>query len=306
MAQTTTGTEAELLKEYWRDIFLTELRASLILDQIALMAPHPAHMGTVVHWLSLADLTAAGTISESFDPTSYALSAGDLTAGLLQYGASVTLSDLVKKTAVGSFVDQLMERLARNAGLTLDTVIRDAILSAGGTVQYAGTAVARNSIATDGSFDFDIAELREAVNSLERQNVPPIGDSYVAIVHPDVKHDLIGDSKWVDLVRYTDNVERVYKNEIGRTYGTRFLESTQALLMDASGSASTDVYQTYVVGSEYLGISNLADVEIIVKDPAPKSDLNIVSTYGWKATRAHKELGALRMIRVESGSSIGD
>ena len=306
MPTTTTGTEAELLKEYWRDIFLSELRASLIFDQIALTATHPANMGTTVHWLSLADLTAAGTISQSFDPTSYALSAGDLTAGLLQYGASVTLSDLVKKTAVGSFISQLMERLARNASLTLDTVIRDSVLTAGGTVQLAGTAVARNSIATDGSFDFDIAELREALNTLGRNNVPAIGDSYVAIVHPDVKHDLIGDSNWVDLVRYTDNVERVYKNEIGRTYGTRFIESTQALLMDASGSASTDVYQTYIVGQEYLGISNLSDVEIIVKDPAPKSDLNVVSTYGWKATRAHKELSSTRMIRVESGSSIGD
>lgn len=307
MALTETSSEPELLAEFWRTTFLKELRANLYFDQFALKSTHGANSGVMAHWISLADLSAAGSLTEGTDPTAYALSAGDLTANLTQYGATVEFTDVVKDTWLKGSMEEVMERLARNASLTLDTVIRNAIFSAGGTVQYAGTAVARNSIATDGSFDADLAEFREASATLERANVMKFSDGfYVGIVHPDVKYDLMGDSNFTAAVQNTPvAVERLYKNEIGSMAGIRFLESTQALKMVASGSASTDVYQSYVFGQEYFGISELRGVEIIVKDPLPSSTLNLKSSVGWKALRAHKEIGSNRMIRLESGAALG-
>ena len=43
------------------------------------------------------------------------------------------------------------------------------------------------------------------------------------------------------------------KGVVGRLFGTEFIMSQQALAMDASGSASTDIYQSYVFGPEHFG-----------------------------------------------------
>ena len=87
MALTQTATEPELLKQFWHDTFLNEFRANLTFDQLAMKGTVTANEGKTVHWLSLADLSAAASLSEGYDPTSYALSAGDQTASLTQYGA---------------------------------------------------------------------------------------------------------------------------------------------------------------------------------------------------------------------------
>lgn len=194
MAATTTATEGELMKEYWNDVFRTELRDNLVYKELGLMSSVPRGEGTLVHWLSLGDMTASGALTEATDPTEYTLSAGDLTATLLQYGASILISDLLQDTMINGSMEQIMERLGRNAALTIDTTVRNACFTAGGTVQYAGTAVARNSIATDGSFDLDVAEVREAKATLDGANVKPLAGTgtFVAITHPDCIYDLQG------------------------------------------------------------------------------------------------------------------
>jgi len=309
VAVSTTSTEAELLAEYWNNVFLHELRENLVFEQFGLKGVHPRGSGTVVHWMSLADLTAAGALTEGTDPTEYTLSAGDLTATVKQYGASVLISDLLQETWVAGSYQALMERLARNAALTIDEVIRDTCFTAGGSAQYGGTAVARNSIATDGSFDADISEIREAVNSLETNKVPRWPDGYyVGIIHQDVKYDLQGDTaNWRDLVKYLGSQEQhILKGEVGELYGVRFIMTQQALKLDASGSASTDVYQSYIFGPEFFGVSELQGVQTIIKNPHPASDLNLYGSVGWKAAFACKELDSKRMIRLETGASLGD
>jgi N4-gp56 family major capsid protein len=141
MATSTTSTEAEIIAEYWRNVFLNELRENLVFWQYGMVGTHPRGSGTLVHWLALDDLSAAAALTEGTDPDEYTLSAGDQTATVAQYGASVLVSDLLQDTWVSGSYQTLMERLARNAALTLDTVIRNTCFTAGGSAQYAGTAV---------------------------------------------------------------------------------------------------------------------------------------------------------------------
>jgi hypothetical protein len=89
-------------------------------------------------------------------------------------------------------------------------------------------------------------------------------------------------------------------------FGVKFLMSQQALKLDASGSASTDIYQSYIFGPEHYGVSQLQDVQTIVKNPHPASDLNLYGSVGWKCAFAAKELDAKRMVRLESGAALGD
>ena len=317
MAVTTTGTEAELIAEYWNSVFLNNLRENLVIEQFGLKNVHGKGSGTMVHWLGLYDLSAAAALSEGFDPTEFALSAQDQTATVEQYGAAVRISDLLQDTWQAGSYQTLMERLARNAAYSIDTIIRDACLTAGGSAQYGGTAVARNSIASDGTFDADLAEIKEAVHSLESLKVPTFPDGfYVGIVHPDVKYDLQGDTaSWQEILKHTETGFPTVRGGVGMVpgqggvvgtlFGVKFIMTTQALKMAGSGSADTDVYQSYIFGPEQFGVSELQNVQVIVKNPAPASNLDMYGTVGWKAAFVAKELASSRLIRLETGSSMG-
>ena len=92
---------------------------------------------------------------------------------------------------------------------------------------------------------------------------------------------------------------------VGSMFGVKFILSQQALAMDASGSASTDVYQSYIFGPEHFGVSELYDVKVIVKNPSPVSTLDLYGTVGWKAAFACKQLSSSRMTRLETGATLG-
>ncbi len=305
MAAATTSTEAEFLAEYWNKKFLKELRANLVLYPLGMMGQHPKGAGLMVHWLTLADFSAASTSStEGTDPTEHALSGGDQTATVQQYNDSILISDLLQDTYLQGTYDQLLERIGRLAGLRLDTAILGKNLTAGGAVQYAGTAVARNSIAQVAAFYLDTDEVREAVRTMESANVPRYDDGfYRGIVHPMVKYDLIGSTAWRDTQVYTKNVDKILKNEIGEIYGARFVETTQALSSLSGSEGTTSVYQTYIQGKEHFGISELYKPQVIVKNPHPASDLDLYGTIGYKAALATKELNSSQMIRIESAAT---
>jgi|GEM_PF-1494568 len=307
MATSTTSTEAELIKEYWKESFLKELRSNLTFFNLGLVSNHPKNNGTTVHWLSLADLSAAAALTEGTDPTEYTLSAGDITAGITQYGAVVKTSDLLEGTSMSSFMTELNERIARNAKKTIDNVgIRDAILSAGGLVQYAGTAVARNSIADLSYFDFDLSQVRDAKNTLTRSNALPLrGNNFVCVHHPDATYDLQADSEWQALSQQNDPgfQKLAVPGKVGSVYGVDFIETSDAYFSADLGSASSDIYQAYVFGKEAFGVSKFMDTQMITKSPSPVSTLDLYSTVGWKTGFATKALQTSALVRIEHTSS---
>lgn len=317
LTTTSDGTQIDqIIAEYWNNRFLSELRDNLMFYDYALKNTHARGQGTMVHWMGITDLTAGAAITEGSDPTEYNLSATDQTATVSQYGASILVSDLLQDTWVAGSYQQLMERLARNAALTLDTIVLNAVITGGGTASYGGTAVARNSIATDGSFDADIAELRKGVNWLEGLKAQTYPDGfYRAVISPDVKYDLQGDSaSWQDIVKHTDPsmvTERYAgargpgRHDIGELFGIRFAMSQLCPELVYSGSACTDVYQSFLFSPEFFGVSELSGVQMIVKNPHPASDLDMYGTVGWKCAFAKKELSSSRMIRIETGASLG-
>lgn len=193
MAVTSTSTEAELIAEYWNNVFLNNLRSNLAFYDYGLKSVQPPGTGVMTHWLGLYDTSGALVtgLTEGTDPDETTLSAQDQTATLIQYGESVQISDILQDTWVGGSYQQLMERLARSAALTLDTVVRNIAFTAGGSAQFAGTATALANIDISTTFAVNVQEVREAVNSLEELACPTFPDGfYAGIIHPDVKYDL--------------------------------------------------------------------------------------------------------------------
>lgn len=112
------------------------------------------------------------------------------------------------------------------------------------------------------------------------------------------------DTNWRDVVKYdTKTFTNILKGEVGEIHKIRFIKTTEAF-SSAMGSASATVYQNYIMGDEAFGVSDLEDVDIIVKDPAPASSVNGYSTVGYYVAFASKTLMTSALVRMESVSTL--
>ena len=134
-------------------------------------------------------------------------------------------------TAIDNNLVQATKLLGKQAGETLDTITRE-VLNGGTNVQYAEGQVSSRAQLNGGQTDatqnhyLTVDAIRMAVRTLKNQNAEKIGDSYVAIIHPDIAYDLMSDKAWKDVKDY--DPEDWYAGEIGKIAGVRFVETTEA------------------------------------------------------------------------------
>jgi len=242
------------------------------------------------------------------DPDAAAVSVNVVSAVMQQYKQWYRLSDLFQKQSLPGTKEALLDRMAYRGALTIDTIIRNSVFSAGGSSLVGGTAIARTSMQRNSSFQIDIGEIREGVRRLRKDNVPTFGNGlYVGILNPVAEYDLESDSSWTNYITYTDKgIEQMYSGRIGTSFGVEFYVTTQAKTITdgASAGASANVVQTYIMGNEFYGVVKPGDVEVIIKDPFPGSPLNSYSAYGWKLWMVAKQLRSTRMVRLEDVASV--
>jgi N4-gp56 family major capsid protein len=278
-------------------------RANFVYKQAGKMGTIPASEGKTVVWNRFTDFAAQTTaLTEGTDPTAIGMSATLVSATISQYGALVTVSDLVNLVAIDNMVSQAIDQLAYNAALTIDTNIRD-IVVAGTNVLYASGVANRTSLIPTNVIT--VADVRKAVRSLKQNNAAPMANGdYMAVIHPDVEYDLQGDSNWVNAHQYTDAaLNGVYNGEVGKLYGVRFMNTTQAPKLVNSGSAGTEVYQSMFFGNESFGVSELQSLKTYVDSPSPRSALRLYSDVSWKASFAAKILNDNFLVRLESSAT---
>lgn len=309
MPTVTTSTNPSSLKAHWRDTFLTEYQANLVLKSLGVMSNVPEGTGMVTSWFQMSNLATGAVVNQSSDPASTYVSSTLVSATLAQVSQNVDISDVMIRQAAPDFMDNLMKRLGRAAAETEDNLILAGIFSAGGMQRFGGTASFRNSIADASSFDMSIDTVRRASRTLELANaiahpMAKNGTKYIGVVGPAAKYDLMGDAKWIDIaVNTTTNVGRVDTSTIGSLYNVTFLETTQALTMANSGSASTDVVQSYILGGEYYGVAQAVGTEIITNIPSPLSRAGLFGSVAYKYLTAYKELHTSGMVRLETSAS---
>jgi len=311
MPLTTTSTLSGPVKSFYEKQFLLRAEENFVFEQLGKPGKIPEGEGKTVVWNRMTNPTVKNTaLTEGTDPTPSGLSATLLSATLAQYGNYEQVTDLLKLTAIDSTIKEVMDVLAYEATKTIDTVVRDAILT-GGTVLYATAAYSnsagfnpvRNSINSDDTIT--VYDVRRAVRQLHRFSAQPhTKDRYVAVAHPDVIFDLQGDSNWVNAHIYTEKgINAVYNGEAGEIYGTRWVMSQNASVLTNSGSGGTEVYPTFIMGKEFFGVSKLQNLETYVDSPSPRSALRLYSDIGWKASWATKVLNDSFAVRLESAAS---
>lgn len=305
---TTSSGLTEEMKTYYSDYLIDNAEPKLVHNQFGQKHPIPKNGGKTIQFRKyspLAKLTTA--LQEGVTPDGQSLNMSVVEATVQQYGGYVTLSDMLLLTAIDNNLVQATKLLGSQAGATLDTVTRE-VLNGGTNVVYANGKSARADITK--SDKLTVAEIKKAVRALKNQNAEKIGDSYVAIIHPDVSYDFTDDPTWKDVKTYADPSD-LYTGEIGKIHGVRFVETTEAKKFAKAGSGGATVYSTLVLGENAYGVTEITGggLEHIVKQlgSAGTADaLNQRATVGWKATACAERLVENYMVRIESGSTFDD
>ena len=297
--QTTgTGTLSDEMKVYYSDYLIDNAVPKLVHDQFGQKHPIPKNGGKTIEFRKYSPLPKLLTpLTEGVTPDGQSLTVSTIEATVAQYGGYITLADVLLLTAIDNNMVQATKLLGNQAGATLDTITRE-VLNGGTNVVYAGGVASRSALTAENKLTVD--DIKKAVRALKNQNADKIGDSYVAIIHPDVTYDLTNDPQWQAVKDY--DPKDWYEGEIGKIAGVRFVETTEAKIF-AGG-----VYSTLVLGDNAYGVTEVegGGLEHIVKQlgSAGTGDpLNQRATVGWKAIKVAERLVEQFMVRIESKST---
>jgi N4-gp56 family major capsid protein len=300
------GLSAEM-KTFYDMTLIDEATSNLVHDQFGQKRPIPANGGKTIEFRKFAPLAKATTpLTEGVTPGGKSLSVSTITATVNQYGDYITQSDILELTALDNTILEATKLLGRQAGLTLDTVVRD-VLQSGTNVTYCPkvvdgveTAVTSRS-GLDATSQLTVKVIQQVVAKLRGQNAPTIGGKYVAIIHPYVAYDLMRDPEWIDAHKYA-KPENLYEGEIGEIAGVRFVQTTEAKIYTGG------VFGTLIFGEGAYGVTEITGggLQTIVKQKgsAGTADpLDQRSSVGWKAIKTAELLIPNYLVRVESKSA---
>ena len=296
------------MKTFYDMTLIDEATANLVHDQFGQKRPIPKNGGKTIEFRKYAPLAKATTpLTEGVTPDGKSLSVSTITATVNQYGDFVTQTDILELTALDNTILEATKLLGRQAGLTLDTIVRD-VLNSGTNVTYcpkvatggAETAVTSRS-GLDATSQLTVKVIQQVVAKLRGQNAPTIGGKYVAIIHPYVAYDLMRDPEWIDAHKYA-NPTNLYEGEIGEIAGVRFVQTTEAKVYDGG------VFATIFLGEGAYGVTEITGggLQTIVKQKgsAGTADpLDQRSSVGWKAIKTAEILIENYLVRVESKSA---
>jgi N4-gp56 family major capsid protein len=297
-AKSTTTTVSQAIKSrYYDKLFLRIAESKLVHKQLGQInrkvEKGEGGYGTgVVYWTRWTNLPLVSTgQGENVPTTAMSITATNVTNSTAQYNAAVSISDILAYVSFGDVMKEAMSRLAYNAGLSIDTVVRNTIATAGTLQSATGVAgAAWTSIPATGTLT--VAEVKKAIRTLRRNDSMEQPDGYfIAVVHPDTLYDLMTDTAtgaWLDASKYTDSqVQNIMKGEVGRIAGVRFVETSNAYVRGTGVTASASIYVTNLFARDAFGVTELQGLKTFVKgfesggtgDPTEK-----VSTAGWKTT----------------------
>lgn len=229
------------MKTFYDKTLITLASPHLVHDQFGQKRDIPKNGGKTIEFRQFSALPKATTaITEGVTPTGNKLNVSNVTATVLQYGDYIEQTDLLELTAIDNTIVEATRQLATQAGLTIDTIVRNEIIG-GSSVQYCPTLSGGTYSAVSARYALDAtAKLRvqdvfKAAATLKANNAPKIDGYYVAIIHPYVAYDLMQEAgtQWVEVQKYA-SPENMLKGEIGCLGGIRFVESTEAKIFKSA------------------------------------------------------------------------
>ena len=296
---TTQSSMSPTMKTFYDTTLLENAREKMVFTQFGKKQPMK---GNKVEWRKFNTFAKALTpLTEGVIPSGQTFGMTNIEATTTQHGDFVAVSDRLELEAYDDVIFGCSEEMGAVSGETYDTLTRN-VLVAGNSVAYAGGKTSRASLT-----DADVITCKlvnKTATWLKKNKAPLIDGSFVAIIHPSVAFDLREDDEWKEFHKY-NAVDPIFKGEIGAIHGVRFVECNEAKVWDVEGKK---VYATLFLGKDAYGILDPEGegMEMIVKTKDQiGGPLNQFSTIGYKFCHGAKILYQERMMRLESGSSLG-
>jgi N4-gp56 family major capsid protein len=206
------------------------------------------------------DETTGATLSEGVRMEPVALSASQIQITVKEQGKSVAVTELLLNAAFDDIMASSSRLLGRHMAQSMDIQARNTLYSAG--VPFAGgsavapsvvfgrtAASARGALAPYEAGTVGVASapgflspaaIKDAVEILAGQNIPRLGDTYVCFVHPSQSRALRDWPEFIEVTKYAAPGNFML-GEIGRLYDVVFIETTQVLKGQTSGTDVVDL-----------------------------------------------------------------
>lgn len=200
-------------------------------------------------------------LSEGVTPDEQA--APDLTVipvSPLWYGAWLQFTDEVDAVGFDPLVMEFSGILGEQAGLSVDTMIRNAV-TAGATIRYAGSAAARGDI--DSTADkLTYKDLLKALAVLATNSArPAAGNLWPTIIHPHSWVTLMQDETFLVLFQRETGNSPLRNGSIGTLLQLDLYMTANAReYEDLGAGGTTDVYTAVIFGLRAYGVVGMANL----------------------------------------------
>jgi N4-gp56 family major capsid protein len=203
--------------------------------------------GLSVNFMRYRSLDGAQQLVEGVRMETHALSAEQITITVAEHGFAIAVTELLLNASFDDVMASGARLLGRNMATYIDALARDTFMGAP-SVLYgydklaswsAGAARtplspydrgmfadSEATMAANGGFFFTSALVKDAVETLATKNVPRLGETYVAFVHPHQSRRLRDDPEFIEVTKYAAPGNFML-GEIGRLNDVVFIETTQ-------------------------------------------------------------------------------
>lgn len=303
---TTSSALSAGMQTYYNRELLRTFEPNLVHLQFGDEHRMPPHSGLVMNMRKLIPLeTNTKALSEGDPGESVMLAETEVTVQLQQYGEYARCTDKLDLTHLDMDIMRRTKLFGDAGARSIDAVVREELAKCANVIYAGGKASRAELTAAD---KLTSRELRKAVKTLKKNHAQTFGGYFVAIIGPDTMYDLQEDEAFVKVSQYQDK-ENIYTGEVGRLFGVRLVETTEAKIFESAGASGADVASVIVLGQYAYGVTSLkgAKPRVIVK-PAGSAGtadpLDQISTVGWKMDGfGAKLLQPEYAVRIECGFS---
>ena len=303
---TTSSALSAGMQTYYNRELLRTFEPNLVHLQFGDEHRMPPHSGLVMNMRKLIPLeTNTKALSEGDPGESVMLAETEVTVQLQQYGEYARCTDKLDLTHLYMDIMRRTKLFGDAGARSIDAVVREELAKCANVIYAGGKASRAELTAAD---KLTSRELRKAVKTLKKNHAQTFGGYFVAIIGPDTMYDLQEDEAFVKVSQYQDK-ENIYTGEVGRLFGVRLVETTEAKIFEGAGASGADVASVIVLGQYAYGVTSLkgAKPRVIVK-PAGSAGtadpLDQISTVGWKMDGfGAKLLQPEYAVRIECGFS---
>jgi N4-gp56 family major capsid protein len=288
----TQVSSLDISKAAYEQLAYYALRPELYYDSLVeVQATNATSRGTSVTFTIASDLSEATTaLTETSDVTPVAMSDSYVTVTPLEYGNAVQLTAKLGATAFLEVNPIAANVVGWNAGISTDGIARNA---AGAGTQVAYTAgTTRAGLAKTNTLTGN--DVRRAVATLRKNNVPTFNGMYKGLIHPDVSYDFrgaTGGTNWSDPHVYSDP-SGIYNGVIGNFQGVQFMETPRAPLF-SDGGTNTYTISTIAVSGDVATLTTSAAHGLVAGDT-----LTISGATATSGTGSTSQLGFNRQFTV--------